>query len=264
MELLSYYIRYLTALCEGSLTVPGLESEKTDPMEKAMDLQQIIAALGMPEFVRRCAAVTGERIPPEVYDSFDPALLRQLAQNAVASGKAETAAPSDPAAPAAEPASPENEEPPAEAKQNAYEAMLDCLMLEDALMQYLIEVLKTEDELGFFRLSNVTVRRELKLHDFLFWFGTKELYAERDERACVTIMDAVFDRLAAEGKLELAAALLSGDRPTFEALRAEAEELRQVPAATWEWYERYYLSRYYPIRTILKLRGVRFPRPAGL
>ena len=238
MELLSYYIRYLTALCEGSLRVPGLESDKEDPMERAMELQGQIAAMGLPAFVRRCAEIAGDEIPESVFEDFDPAKVHDLADAVVE--KAE-------------------EEKPQ--KQNAYEAMLDCLMLEDGLIEYLIELLKNEDELGFFRLSQVTVRRELKLHDFLYWFGTKELYADEAERGCVTIIDALLTRLAAEGRLELAAALLSGDRRSFELIRAEAEELRQVPAATWEWFEEYYLSRYYPIRMILQLRGVKFPRP---
>ena len=246
MELLSYYIRYLTAVCEGSLRVPGLESGRSDPMERAMELQGQIAALGLPAFVRRCAEITGDEIPESAYESFDPAALRALAASAVSEN------PEPPAAP---------EEPAEAPKQNAYEAMLDCLMLEDGLIEYLIELLKTGDELGFFRLSQVTVRRELRLHDFLYWFGTKEFYADETERGCVTIVDALLDRLAAEGRLELAAALLSGDRRSYELVRAEAEELRQVPAATWDWFEEYYLSRYYPIRAILRLRGVTFPRP---
>ena len=56
-----------------------------------------------------------------------------------------------------------------------------------------------------------------------------------------------------------AAALLSGDRKTFEAFRCEAPELVHLPAATFEWYEKNYLNRDYPIRFIMRLNGVVFP-----
>ena len=76
----------------------------------------------------------------------------------------------------------------------------------------------------------------------------------------LTIMDACFDRLAAEGEKELIAALLCGDKTTFELFRCEAPELQHLPAATYEWYEKNYLRRYYPIRYMLKFNGVRFPK----
>lgn len=247
MSLFEYYIRYLTAVCEGSLAVEGFESEKQDEMERAMDLQQKIADIGIPEFVRRCAAAEGTDIPQQAYDEFDPEALASALQQAAAAAKEDAPAEETPA-----------EEAPAE-KQNAYEAFLDCLCLEDALLEYLIEVLKNDDGLGFFRLSQVTVRRELKLADFLYWFATKELYADEDERACVTIIDALLDRLASEGQMEAVAALVAGDQTTFELIRCDAPELRQLPAATYEWFCEYYLSRYYPIRAILKFRGVKFP-----
>ena len=253
MELFAYYLNYLTAVCEGSLQVDGLTAEGADASEKAMDLQKKIAQIGLPEFVRRCAAAEGTEIPQRVFDEFDPEALKAAMQAQLASARADDAG---------EQCSPLQEEAEAGAepeKQNAYEAFLDCLSLEDALLEYLIDVLKRDDGLAFFRLSQVTVRRELRLHDFLYWLGTKELYAEETERACVTILDACFARLAEEGRLELIAALLSGDRRTFELFRVEAPELRQLPEATYEWYEEYYLNRYYPYRAILRLRGVEFP-----
>lgn len=252
MSLFEYYIRYLTEVCEGSLKVDGFESEKTGEMERAMDLQQKIVAVGIPEFVRRCATAEGTEIPQKAYDEFDPAALASALQQAAAAAKEN--APAEEISAEEAPA----EEEPAE-KQNAYEAFLDCLCLDDALLQYLIEVLKNDDGLGFFRLSQVTVRRELKLADFLYWFATKELYADEDERACVTIIDTLLDRLAAEGQMEAVAALVAGDQTTFELIRCGAPELRQLPAATYEWFCEYYLSRYYPIRAILKFRGVKFP-----
>lgn len=248
MSLFEYYIRYLTAVCEGSLAVDGFACSSEDPMQRAMELQQQISDIGIPEFVRRCAAVEGTDIPQQVYDTFDPSQLASAMRQAVDAAKEN-----------------DREQPPVQEpqssaeKQNAYEAFLDCLCLEDALLEYLIDVLKKDDGLGFFRLSQVTVRRELRLADFLYWFATKELYADENERACVTIMDTLLNRLAAEGQMEAVAALIAGDQTTFELIRCDAPELRQLPAATYEWFAEYYLNRYYPIRAILKLRGVKFP-----
>ena len=72
-------------------------------------------------------------------------------------------------------------------------------------------------------------------------------------------MDACLDRLASEDQKELMAALLSGDRNTFETFRCEAPELMHAPIATFEWYEKNYLDRDYPIRLIMRLNGVQFP-----
>ena len=58
---------------------------------------------------------------------------------------------------------------------------------------------------------------------------------------------------------ELAAALLSGDETTFRLFRTEAPELVHLPAATWDWYCRNYLDRYYPVRFILRCNGVDVP-----
>ena len=59
--------------------------------------------------------------------------------------------------------------------------------------------------------------------------------------------------------MDVAAALLSGDRMTFDALRCEAPELRQLPVATYVWFEKNYLDRDYPLRFVLRYNGVQFP-----
>ena len=69
----------------------------------------------------------------------------------------------------------------------------------------------------------------------------------------------VLERLRQEGRLELLAALLSGDQHTFETFRCEAPELVHLPAATYDWYAQHYLDRDYPIRLIMRLNGVKFP-----
>ena len=252
MTLLDYYIRYLTQLSEGGMAAPDeLTLHGQSPEERVMELQKQVAAMGIPEFVRLCAKTAGEDIPQNLYDEFDQDALLETFR-----ALQQTSEPDAGQTPAPEPV--EAEQSPAP-RQNAYEAFLDCMSLEDSLLDYLIEVLKADDGLAFFRLSQVAVRKELKLADFLYWFATKELYADEAERACVTIMDAGFDRLAQEGEKELLAALLSGDKTTFQLYRCQAPELQQLPAATYEWYETYYLDRYYPIRYMMKFRGVPFP-----
>ena len=59
---------------------------------------------------------------------------------------------------------------------------------------------------------------------------------------------------------ELAAALLSGDETTFRLFRTQAPELVHLPDATYEWYCKNYLDRYYPVRFILHHQGIEFPQ----
>ena len=72
-------------------------------------------------------------------------------------------------------------------------------------------------------------------------------------------MDRCFARLMEEKKLELVAALLSGDQTTFEIFRCEAPELCNVPEATFEWFCQNYLDRDYPLRMLMRFHGVKFP-----
>ena len=72
-------------------------------------------------------------------------------------------------------------------------------------------------------------------------------------------MDACLGRLAREGQRELLAALLSGDETTFRLFRMQAPELVHLPDATYEWYCRNYLDRYYPMRFLMRFNGVVFP-----
>ena len=72
-------------------------------------------------------------------------------------------------------------------------------------------------------------------------------------------MDACLGRLASEDQKELMAALLSGDRKTFELFRCDAPELVHLPQATFEWYAENYLDHYYPIRYLIRFNGIRLP-----
>ena len=80
MTLLERYLNYLSQICEGSRKAPdGITLTKTGDMEKAIELQQQIAAIGIPEFVRLCAAQDGlsrRRSPKRFAQPLAQAYLR--------------------------------------------------------------------------------------------------------------------------------------------------------------------------------------------
>ena len=251
MTLFEYYINYMTRVCEGSLPAPaGVTLTEADEMRRAMELQQQISAMGIPAFVRACAAVAGDEIPQEAYDNFSmddmlsaaKALAEQPAQQAAEQSEEEKDAAPDP-----------------DAGKHAFEVFLDCIALDDGLVEYLMDVLKRKDWQEFYKLSQITTKLDLDPNEFLYWLGNKEQYAPQDEQVCAALMDACFERLAKEKRLDVAAALLSGDQNTFELFRCEAPELQHLPEATFQWYCQNYLDRDYPLRTILRLNGVEFP-----
>lgn len=253
MTLWEHYLRYLSELCEGTRTPPaGYVLTATDPMERAMELQGQIGE-DIPGFVRACAGSEGIEIPSEAYDSFDLAEVMAAAAG-LADRVAETSAIAE-ADTKTTPDDPPEEEPP----RHAFEIFLDSVLLEDELVGYLIDVLKRQDDLGFFKLSQVAARADLDPRDFLYWLGHKESYADEEERACAAVLDACLDRLLSQGQGELAAALISGEKAVFETFRCEAPELVHLPIATYEWFEKNYLERYYPIRFILRANGIAFP-----
>ena len=255
MELAQYYMKYLQELGEGQREAPeGIVLTETDPMRRAVELQEAIATLGVPEFVRRCAAQDGTEPDPAIFENYQPEVLAE----ALCRLAGEQNAPSDePAEAPEEDQTPKIEEP--DGPRSAYEVLLDCCLLDEKLLYYLIDVIK-RDAVGEFRkLALVTTRKAFTPTDLLGWFAGKERRGEREELICVTLMDTVFDRLAAEGQKELIAALLCGDKTTFELFRCDAPELLHLPEATYEWYEKNYLAGYYPVRYLLKFNGIAIP-----
>lgn len=254
MTLIEHYFTYLQALADGTRTAPeGIELHKTEPMPRAAELQAQIQAMGVPEFVRRCAAQDGLTLPEEVYTDYrEEDLLAAL--SAMVDETAPDAAP-DPAAP------PQIDEP--DGPRSAYEVLLDCCCLDENLLFYLIDILKRGAEEEFQKLALVTARTAFTQADFLYWFATKPTRGTQEELICVTLMDACLDRLAAEGQKELIAALICGDQTTFELFRCDAPELVHLPEATFDWFDRNYLRGYYPIRYMLKFNGVVFPEEEG-
>lgn len=248
MTLFDYYLQYMTELWEGKRPAPeGITlPEGGDESARIQALGQQLQAMGMAHFVRACAAQDGTELPEELFtESGDLGGFQAFLQNV-------DAAPDEP--------SPQpDDQPDRDADKHAFEVFLDCIAMDDGLVQYLIDVLKRMDRKEFFKLSQITTKLDLDPEEFLYWLGHREDYAGEEERACAALMDAVLLRLAEEKRLDVLAALLSGDQKTFEALRCEAPELLHIPAATFEWYETHYLDRDYPIRLIMRLNGVQFP-----
>lgn len=248
MTLFDYYLQYMTELWEGKRPAPeGITlPEGGDESARIQALGQQLQTMGMAHFVRACAAQDGTELPEELFtESGDLGSFQAFLQNV-------DAAPDEPAP------QPDNQ-PDRDADKHAFEVFLDCIAMDDGLVQYLIDVLKRMDRKEFFKLSQITTKLDLDPEEFLYWLGHREDYAGEEERACAALMDAVLLRLAEEKRLDVLAALLSGDQKTFEALRCEAPELLHIPAATFEWYETHYLDRDYPIRLIMRLNGVQFP-----
>ena len=54
--------------------------------------------------------------------------------------------------------------------------------------------------------------------------------------------------------------LLSGDAATYDAFRALDPELKAMPEADYDWYEKNYVNCYYPVRFMLRFHGA---MPAG-
>ena len=186
------------------------------------------------------------------------AVSLSFAQFSGGSAAAEEAPEPTPAT-APEPAEEAPQEPVRTETRDIFEIFLDSVCLDDALLTYLIDILKRRSEPEFAKLSHAAARTELKLDDFLAWLGNMELLAGEDEQACAAIMDKCLYRLEQEGEMELIAALLSGDETTFKLFRTQAPELVHLPQATYEWYCRNYLDRDYPFRMLLRCNGVTFP-----
>lgn len=239
MTLFDYYLQYMTEVWEGKRPAPeGITlPDSGDESTRIQALGQQLQAMGMAAFARACAAQDGDALPEELFTESAPV-------------------PDAPPAPQADAAP---SEPDPDAGKHAFEVFLDCIAMDDGLVQYLIDVLKRMDRAEFFKLSQITTKLDLDPEEFLYWLAHRQDYAGEYEQICAAVMDTALLRLAQEGRLDVVAALLSGDRKTFEALRCEAPELVHLPAATYDWYARHYLDRDYPIRLIMRLNGVKFP-----
>lgn len=260
MNVIERYFSYIEQINDGLRPVPeGLTLTQEDPMAKAAELQGQIMEMGIPAFVSLCAAQDGETIDPQELADFRQEDLMTALQAMLAGAEApqETAVEEAPAEDDDGSAPPQIDEP--DGPRSVYEVLIDCCSLDENLMYYLIDILKRQSEEEFQKLALVTTRKAFTQGDFLYWYGTKASRGSREELICVTLMDACFDRLARSGQVELIAALLSGDRTTFELFRCDAPELVHLPEATYEWFEEYYLQGLYPLRYMLKFNGIAMP-----
>ena len=76
MELCDYYLKYMNALCEGTLAAPeGIALSGETPEERAMSLQAALKNVSVPDFVRRCARAGDNRsqtgLELEVIDHYN-------------------------------------------------------------------------------------------------------------------------------------------------------------------------------------------------
>lgn len=257
MTLFERYLEYMTQVFDGSRPAPeGIRLTETEEGPRMQELSRQLQEMGIAAFVRACASQDGTELPEEIYREDGLQELGQFLQQAGA-GDAQPPLQTEP--PAQEAQEAQEAPPDPDAGKHAFEVFLDCIALDDGLVQYLIEVLKKKDWKEFYKLSQITTKLDLDPEEFLYWLGNKELYAPEEEQICSAIMDRCMARLYQEGKTEILAALLSGDKATFELFRCEAPELVHLPEATYDWYARNYLDRDYPLRMILKLNGVAFP-----
>lgn len=71
MELCDLYLKYMNALCEGTLAAPeGIALSGETPEERAMSLQAALKNVSVPDFVRRCADAAGDSLPDGLLDGF--------------------------------------------------------------------------------------------------------------------------------------------------------------------------------------------------
>ena len=256
MDLFERSLHYMLEIMQGKRTPPeGMVITAEDEEERARQVGEQAAAMGVEALVRACAAQDGEELPEELfqYDPYDGMPLSNKV-NAVQYFVKKDGAEDAPA---------EENAPDPDKGKHAFEVFLDCLALEDNLIVYLIEVLKNRDWAEFNKLSRITTNMDLDPEEFLYWLGHREDYAEEEEQVCAVLMDRCLGRLLSEGKTETVAALLSGDEATFNAFRCEAPELVHLPQATYEWYCRNYLDRDYPVRALMRWNGVDFDTTRG-
>ncbi len=175
MELCDLYLKYMNALCEGTLAAPeGIALSGETPEERAMSLQAALKNVSVPDFVRRCARAAGDALPDGLLDGFNEEdFARALFARMALGGAPQAEEPPAPAGEADEPA------PDPDAGKHAFEVFCDCLMLDENLIAYLIDVLKANDRAGFYKLSQVTTQLDLDPREFLYWLAHREDYGRR-------------------------------------------------------------------------------------
>ena len=83
MKVPEYYMTLLQELSEGTRKPPeGISLSQQEPLPRAIELQQQIQGMGLPEFLRRCAAQDGTELDEDELEALKPEnLLAALARD---------------------------------------------------------------------------------------------------------------------------------------------------------------------------------------
>ena len=140
MKVPEYYMTLLQELSEGTRKPPeGISLSQQEPLPRAIELQQQIQGMGLPEFLRRCAAQDGTELDEDELEALKPEnLLAALARDP-APTQTPPEALEDLEGPK-EPDPPVIEEP--DDPRSVYSVLLDCCSLDEDLLRYLIDVLQ--------------------------------------------------------------------------------------------------------------------------
>lgn len=257
MDLFERSLHYMLEIMQGKRTPPeGMNITAEDEEERAKEIGEQAAAMGVEALVRACAAQDGEELPEGLFQHDDDGMPISENVNGVQFFVKKDGAEDAPAE--------ETPAPDPDKGKHVFEVFLDCLALDDNLIVYLIEVLKNRDWKEFNKLSRITTNMDLDPEEFLYWLAHREDYASAEEQMCAQIMDRCLERLMVRGEAETVAALISGDEATFNAFRREDPELSFLGEHTnYEWYCRNYLDRDYPIRALMRWNGVDFDTTRG-
>lgn len=71
MKVPEYYMTLLQELSEGTRKPPeGISLSQQEPLPRAIELQQQIQGMGLPEFLRRCAAQDGTELDEDELEAL--------------------------------------------------------------------------------------------------------------------------------------------------------------------------------------------------
>ena len=74
MKVPEYYMTLLQELSEGTRKPPeGISLSQQEPLPRAIELQQQIQGMGLPEFLRRCAAQDGTELDEDELEAGESA-----------------------------------------------------------------------------------------------------------------------------------------------------------------------------------------------
>lgn len=164
MTLFDHYLEYMTQLLEGRRSPPeGITLPEGDVTEKAASLSRQLQQMGATAFVRACARQDGVTLPEEIYrQADDTTSLQQLLQSAVQQAPVQEASPVE---------EPSEAAPDPDAGKHAFEVFLDCVALDDGLVQYLMVVLQKRDWKEFLQAQSDHHQAGSGSGGILYWAG---------------------------------------------------------------------------------------------